>query len=70
MLIRESGYFPLNTLYRNHKIDAYLDDTPILEYARTNLDAKCQLQLVGRGFGEDSYAIGLPKNSWLKVANT
>ena len=52
---------------RNETIDAYLDDSPVLEYARTTMDAKCQLRLVGKGFGEDGYGIGLPKGSFLKV---
>ena len=52
---------------RNATIDAYLDDTPVLEYARITMDVKCQLQLVGKGFGEDGYGIALPKGSWLMV---
>ena len=52
---------------RNGTIHAYLDDTPILEYARSTMDAKCQLRLVGKGFGEDGYGIGLPRGSFLKV---
>ena len=55
---------------RNDTIDAYLDDTPILEYARTTMDAKCTLRLVGEGFGEDGYGIGLPKGSLFKVSNS
>ena len=62
-------YFPVLFFPRNDTIDAYLDDTPILEYARTTMDAKCTLRLVGEGFGEDGYGIGLPKGSWLKVSN-
>ncbi len=57
----------LNYIFRNDSIDAYLDDTPILEYARQTMDSKCILRLVGQGFGEDGYGIGLPKGSWLKV---
>ena len=57
----------VNDQNRNGTIDAYLDDTPVVEYARSTMDAKCQLRLVGNGFGEDAYGIGLPKNSWLKV---
>lgn len=56
--------------HRNGTINAYLDDTPVLEYARTTMDAKCQLRLIGDGFGEDGYGIGLPKASWLKVSVT
>ena len=48
-------------------MDAYLDDTAVLEYARITMDVKCLLRLVGEGFGEDGYGIGLPKGSWLKV---
>jgi len=44
-----------------------MDDSPIVEYVRTTMDAKCQLRLVRSGFGEDAYSIGLPKNSILKV---
>ena len=44
-----------------------MDDSPIAEYVRTTMDAKCKLRLVRSGFGEDAYAIGLPKNSNLKV---
>jgi len=49
-------------------MDAYLDDTPLIEYARTSMDSKCELRLIGKGFGEDAYAIGLQKNSWLTVS--
>ena len=52
---------------RNFTIDAYLDDTPILEYARATMDNTCVLKLVGQGFGDDGYGIGMEKNSWLKV---
>lgn len=55
---------------RNETLHAYLDDTSILEYARTTMDAKCMLRIVGHGFGEDGYGIGLPKGSWLKVTTT
>ena len=48
-------------------LDAYLDDTPIVEYVRTGIDVECLLRLVGTGFGEDAYGIGLPKKSMLKV---
>ena len=58
----------LLTTDRDETIDAYLDDTPVLEYARTSLDVECKLRLVGKGFGEDAYGIGLPKNSWLEVS--
>lgn len=54
---------------RNGTFDAYLDDTPVLEYAISTMDAKCTLRLVGEGFGEDSYGIGLPAYSWLKVSD-
>jgi len=46
-----------------------MDDSPIVEYVRTMMDAKCQLRLVRSGFGEDAYGIGLPKNSNLKVSD-
>ena len=49
------------------KINAYLDDTPILAYAQETMDVNCSLRLVHNGFGEDAYGIGLKKDSWLKV---
>ena len=52
---------------RNGSINAYMDDSPIMEYVRTTIDAECVLRLVRSGFGEDAYGIGLPKNSILKV---
>jgi len=52
---------------RNRSIDAYMDDSPIAEYVRTTMDDKCELRLIRSGFGQDSYGIGLPKNSNLKV---
>jgi len=52
---------------RSGSITAYMDDSPIIEYVRTTMDAKCELRLVRSGFGEDAYSIGLPKNSMLKV---
>jgi len=52
---------------RNGSIDAYMDDSPIVEYVRTTMDATCRLRLVRSGFGEDAYGIGLPKHSNLKV---
>ncbi|CAH1776022.1 unnamed protein product [Owenia fusiformis] len=48
------------------KIDAYLDDTPVLEYARATMDNDCKLKMVGQGFGDDGYGIGLQKNSWIQ----
>ena len=54
-------------LFRSGKIDAFLDDTPILAYAKETMDVECKLRLVNNGFGEDAYGIGLPKGSWLKV---
>ena len=54
--------------HRNETLDAYLDDTPVLQYAALTTDYKCQLRLVENGFGEDAYAIGLQKDSWLKVS--
>ncbi|ELT90372.1 hypothetical protein CAPTEDRAFT_24092, partial [Capitella teleta] len=53
-------------LLGNGTFAAYLDDTPVLEYAISTMDAQCTLRLVGEGFGEDSYGIGLPAYSWLK----
>jgi len=53
--------------YRDGSLHAYMDDSPIVEYVRTTIDAKCQLRLVRSGFGEDAYGIGLPKNSNFKV---
>ena len=32
------------------------------------MDAKCLLRIIGQGFGEDGYGIGLPKGSHLKVS--
>jgi len=55
---------------RNGSLVAYMDDSPIVEYVRTTMDAKCQLRLVRSGFGEDAYGIGLPKNSILKVLHS
>jgi len=55
---------------RDGSLDAYMDDSPIVEYVRTTMDAKCQLRLVRQGFGEDAYGIGLPKNSNLKVGRS
>ncbi|XP_052828388.1 glutamate receptor ionotropic, NMDA 3A isoform X2 [Octopus bimaculoides] len=49
------------------KLDAYLGDYPILDYARAKLDPNCQLKLVGQTYGEDGYGIGLPKNSTIRI---
>ncbi|OWF44765.1 Glutamate receptor ionotropic, NMDA 3A [Mizuhopecten yessoensis] len=49
------------------QLDAYLGDYPILEYARGNLDPKCQLRLLSQTFGEDGYGIGIAKDSPLKI---
>ena len=71
LTLPKSRFFSITILrnlrYRNGTIDAYLDDTPIAEYVRTAIDVKCQLRLVGSGFGEDAYGIGLPRNSLLKA---
>ncbi|XP_055956273.1 glutamate receptor ionotropic, NMDA 3A-like [Patella vulgata] len=50
------------------KIDAYLGDYPILDYARAHLAPRCELKLLLKIFGDDRYGFGLPKGSPLKVA--
>ncbi|XP_062571450.1 glutamate receptor ionotropic, NMDA 3A-like [Saccostrea cucullata] len=50
----------------NGKIDAYLGDYPILDYARVKLDPNCNLYIVPQSFGEDEYGIGFPKGSPLQ----
>lgn len=57
-----------NYICRDGKLDAYLGDYPILDYARAKLDPNCQLKLVGQTYGEDGYGIGLPKNSTIRVS--
>ncbi|ESO88309.1 hypothetical protein LOTGIDRAFT_82519, partial [Lottia gigantea] len=54
-------------MLRNREIDVYVDDTPLLEYAVSRLDKDCTVRFVGKGFGSDGYAFGLPKFSWLQV---
>ncbi|KAL8586115.1 hypothetical protein ACOMHN_065078 [Nucella lapillus] len=50
------------------KLDAYLGDYPILDYARAHLAPSCELKLVSKVFGDDQYGLGLPKDSPLKAA--
>ena len=50
---------------RSGNIHAYLGDTPLLAYAQETMDVNCSLRIVG--FGEDAYAVALPKHSWLLV---
>lgn len=45
----------------------YIDDTDVIEYAIATEDSNCSLKYVGRSFGGEGYAIGLPRKSWLKV---
>ena len=52
---------------RKGKLDAYLGDYPILDYARAHLAPSCELKLVSKIFGDDQYGLGLPKESPLKV---
>ncbi|KAK7495078.1 hypothetical protein BaRGS_00013718 [Batillaria attramentaria] len=47
--------------------DVYLDDTPLLEFAVSRMDNNCKVRFVGKGFGSDGYAFGLPRRSWLMV---
>ena len=54
---------------RKGKLDAYLGDYPILDYARAHLAPSCELKLVSKIFGDDQYGLGLPKESPLKVSH-
>ena len=53
--------------HRNGRLDAYLGDYPILDYARAHLAPSCELKLVSKIFGDDQYGLGVPKDSPLKV---
>ena len=66
---RSAACDAVHVTYRNGSIKAYMDDSPIMEYVRTTMDAKCELRLVRSGFSEDAYSIALPKNSNLKVGD-
>lgn len=57
------------SVFSGGNLSVYIDDLPILEYARESMDGECKMRLVTEGFGDDAYAIGLPKNSFLKVRN-
>ena len=54
--------------FRTKQTDVYLDDTPLLEFAVARLDNDCKVRFVGKGFGQDGYAFGLPKHSWMRVS--
>ncbi|XP_050401989.2 glutamate receptor ionotropic, NMDA 3A [Patella vulgata] len=54
-------------MLRDREIDVYVDDTPLLQYSVARLDKDCAVRFVGKGFGSDGYAFGLPKFSWLQV---
>ncbi|GFR79493.1 glutamate [NMDA] receptor subunit 3A [Elysia marginata] len=60
------GYFPWRG-DRREKIDVYMDDMPLLEYALARYDDTCNVRFAGKGFGSDGYAFGLPRFSWLKI---
>ncbi|XP_052777930.1 glutamate receptor ionotropic, NMDA 2B-like [Mya arenaria] len=51
---------------RNGQLDMYLDDTPLLEHALSIRDDNCSIRFVSRHFGENSYAFGVKKGSWIK----
>ena len=55
-------------MLRADKTDVYMDDYQLLEYEVSRMDKDCKVQFVGKGFGSDGYAIGLPKNSWMRVS--
>ncbi|XP_064626113.1 glutamate receptor ionotropic, NMDA 3A-like [Lineus longissimus] len=60
-----STQIPISML-TSGEIDAYLDDTPVLTYAKNTLDSKCVLRMAGRQFGADGYGLGFKKNSPLE----
>ncbi|KAK3759409.1 hypothetical protein RRG08_023526 [Elysia crispata] len=51
---------------QQQKVDVYMDDMPLLEYALARYDDTCNVRFAGKGFGSDGYAFGLPRFSWLK----
>ena len=53
---------------RTHNTDVYMDDYHLLEYEVSRMYKDCKVQFVGKSFGSDEYAIGLPKNSWMRVS--
>ncbi|XP_074641443.1 glutamate receptor ionotropic, NMDA 3A-like [Tubulanus polymorphus] len=61
----EDDKVPVRSLL-NGSLDVYLDDTPILEYAKTQLDDNCSLKIVGESFGDDGYGFGLTHGSPMK----
>ncbi|XP_071117888.1 glutamate receptor ionotropic, NMDA 3A-like isoform X1 [Haliotis cracherodii] len=73
-LVEVSSNYPVSKTDRGieevleGKLDAYLGDYPILDYARAHLAPNCELKLLSQIFGDDRYGIGLPKGSPLKVA--
>ncbi|KAL3868322.1 hypothetical protein ACJMK2_041139 [Sinanodonta woodiana] len=51
---------------RDDEIDLFLDDHTLLEYHMHSEDTDCSLKYAGRLFGDESYAFGVKKGSWLK----
>ena len=45
----------------------YMDDTPLLEHALSLLDQNCSIRYTSHHFGENAYAFGVRKGSWIKV---
>lgn len=57
-------------IHRTDQLDLYMDESPLLEYALSRYDDNCSIKYASNHFGENSYAFGLPKGSWLKVGMT
>ncbi|WAR23735.1 NMD3B-like protein [Mya arenaria] len=51
---------------RSGELDMYMDDTPLLEHALSIMDDNCSIHIASRHFGENSYAFGVKKGSWIK----
>ncbi|KAK3577736.1 hypothetical protein CHS0354_005828 [Potamilus streckersoni] len=51
---------------RDGEIDLFLDDHTMLEYHMHSEDTDCSLKYAGYLFGDESYAFGVRKDSWLK----
>jgi hypothetical protein len=68
-LINKTFHVFLVVFFRNDKLDLYIDDTPLLEYALSKYDDNCSIKFASHYFGENAYAFGVKKGSMLKVCS-
>ena len=57
------------SFYRQKKLDLYIDDSPLLEYALSQNDDNCSMKYAAHSFGENAYAFAVKPGSNIKVCN-